>query len=472
MLAQSAIERLSQKTRGTVIEPDDDGYDAARAVYNAMIDRHPRLLVRVGNVDDIIGAIGFAREHELPLAVRGGGHNGAGLGSCDDGIVIDLGELREIRVDPESRQVSVGGGCIWNEVDRATHEHGVAVPCGIISSTGVGGLTLGGGIGHLARQYGLTIDSLLGVDMVLADGSRVSASEDEHADLFWAVRGGGGNFGIVTRFVFRLHPVSDVFGGPVFWSLDSAADVLRWYREFIPRAPEALNGFFAFLSVPPGPPFPEALHGRKVCGIVWCYNGSEAEARDALAPMRELGEPLLDGLQSMPYPALQSAFDPLYPAGHQWYWRGDFFREIGDEAIAAHVKHGGALPTPLSTMHLYPVDGAVRRVDSDATAFSYRDVTWSGVIVGVDPDPAGADAIRRWTIDYWDALHPYSAGGAYVNFMMEEGDRRVQATYQGNHARLVEIKRRYDPSNLFRINQNIRPGPVARPVAPVSTSTA
>ncbi len=457
MIVHSDIQYLQNKLQGTVIEPGDTDYDTARQVYNAMIDRHPRMIVRCKSVDDVVTGIEFSREHALGLAVRGGGHNGAGLGTCDDGLVIDLSGLNEVSVDPDARKVFVGGGCTWGDVDRATHAHGLASPSGIISSTGVGGLTLGGGIGHLSRKYGLAIDNLLAVDMVLADGRRVHASEDEHDDLFWAVRGGGGNFGIVTRFLFRSHPQRNVVAGPVFWPVERAADVLRWYRDFLPRAPEDLNGFFAFLTVPPAPPFPEEMHGRTVCGIVWCHCGTEEEATAALEPMQELGEPLLNGVQSMPYPDLQSVFDPLYPSGLQWYWHGEFFRELNDKSIEEHVKYGSELPSPLSTMHLYPVDGAVHRIEADATAFSYRDVTWSGVIVGVDPDPGAVGRIRDWTTAYGEALHPYSAGGAYVNFMMEEGDRRVRATYQDNYARLVAVKQRYDPENVFRINQNIRP---------------
>ena len=459
MLDERVVKDLRRKSRGAVIEPDDAAYASARRVFNAMIDRHPRLIVRAADADDVVRAVTFARDHEIAIAVRGGGHNGAGLGTCDGGLLLDLGDLDEVVVDAEACEASVGGGCTWSEVDRATHAHGLATPSGVISSTGVGGLTLGGGIGHLTRRFGLAIDNLLGVDLVLADGRRVHASADEHADLFWAVRGGGGNFGVVTRFVFRLHRLSEVVAGPVLWPLDRIGEVLRWYRDFLPNAPEALNGFFAVLSVPPAPPFPEPLHGRTVCGVVWCHTGAEEEAGNDLAPMRALGEPLFDGVHPMPYPALQSAFDPLYPPGHQWYWHGEFFREIDDASIAVHERFARELPTPLSTMHLYPVDGASHRASADATAFGFRDATWSGVVVGVDPDPAGADALRRWTTDYGAALRPSSAGGAYVNFMMEEGERRVRATYRDNYARLAEIKRRYDPTNLFRINQNIRPAP-------------
>lgn len=458
MLTQSSLERLRTKLHGKAIEHTDSEYESARRVYNAMIDRHPKLIVVCSTVEDVIQAVKFAYEEELVVAVRCGGHNGAGLGTCDDGLVIDLGGLKDIQVDATAMTVSVGGGCTWSEVDQATHIHGLATPSGIISSTGVGGLTLGGGIGHLSRKFGLAIDNLLSVDMVLADSSQVIASDTENPDLFWAIRGGGGNFGIVTRFTFRLNKVKDVVAGPVLWPMERAAEVLRWYREFLPRAPEDLNGFFAFLKVPSVDAFPEALHDQTVCGVVFCHCGTAREADNDLASMyKTLGDPLLDGLQKIPFPDLQSMFDPFYPSGHQWYWHGDFFTEISDEAIEIHVKHGRQLPTSNSTMHLYPVDGAVHRVASDSTAFSYRDATYSGVIVGVHPEPEGAEMISQWTKDYGQALQPFSTGGAYVNFMMEEGDKRVKATYRDNYPRLVQIKKKYDPDNFFRINQNIKP---------------
>jgi hypothetical protein len=442
---------------GELIGPEDPGYDEARAVYNAMIDRRPALIARCASPDDVAAAVNFARRHEVLVAVRGGGHNGGGLGTVDDGVVIDLGLMRGITVDADRRTVRVEGGATWGEVDRATGEAGLATPSGIISTTGVGGLTLGGGIGHLARRYGLSIDNLLGAELVLADGTRARASVQENPDLFWAIRGGGGNFGVVTAFEFQLHPVSTVVAGPTFWPIDQAGEVLRAYREFLPAADRDLNGFFAFTSVPPAPPFPEELHGTPVAAIVWCHLGSEERALAAIKPMTEVGTPLLHGPHALPFPALQGFFDPLYPKGHQWYWRADFVRTLSDPAIAAHEEWGPKMPSGQSTMHLYPIDGAVHDVAEDATPFSYRDATWAEVIVGVDPDPANAEAVTAWTKGYWDATHPYSAGGAYVNFMMDEGQERVRATYRGNYERLTEIKAAYDGDNLFRVNQNIRP---------------
>jgi FAD/FMN-containing dehydrogenase len=442
---------------GQLIGPDDAGYDEARAVYNAMIDRRPALIARCTTSEDVATTISFARRHDLLLAVRGGGHNGAGLGVCDDGVVLDLSRLDTIEVDAAGATVRVGGGCTWGAVDAATHQAGLAVPSGIISSTGVGGLTLGGGIGYLSRRFGLTIDNLLEADVVLADGTRARASADENPDLFWALRGGGGNFGVVTSFRFRAHPVSNVLAGPTFWPLEQTAEVMRFYREFMPSAPRELGGFFALMTVPPADFLPAELHMRKVCGVMWCYTGDEAAAADAFAPALEVGTPLLHGVGPMPFPALQSMFDGLYSPGLQWYWRADFVSELPDAAIAQHAAFGERLPTLHSSMHMYPIDGAVHEVGTGDTPFSYRDATFAEVIIGVDPDPANATAIRDWTVDYWEATHPYSAGGAYVNFMMDEGEGRVRASYRDNYDRLAAAKHAYDPVNVFRVNQNIRP---------------
>jgi len=458
VLDQATIEEFKASARGELIGPDDEAYEAARKVYNGMIDKCPRLIERCADVADVIGAVNFARENDLLLAIRGGGHNGGGLGVCDDGLVIDLSAMQGVRVDPKARTVRVEGGCTWGKVDHATHAFGLVTPSGIISTTGVGGLTLGGGIGHLTRKYGLAIDNLLEVDMVLADGRFATANADENEDLFWAVRGGGGNFGVVTSFLFEAHPLSTVYAGPMLWYMEQAEEVMRWYRDFIEQAAEDINGFFAFLVVPPGPPFPEHLHGKTMCGIVWCYTGSMDEAEAAFRPIRqELGPPALDLVGPLPYPMLQGMFDALYPPGHQWYWRADFVNELSDEAIRLHLRYGSEIPTMQSTMHLYPVNGAAHRVGPHDTAFSYRDATWAEVIVGVDPDPANNERITSWTKEYWEALHPYSGGGAYVNFMMDEGQERVRATYRDNYERLAQIKNKYDPNNLFRVNQNIKP---------------
>jgi FAD/FMN-containing dehydrogenase len=455
-----SFEELRASVRGDIIQPGDPSYESVRKVYNGMIDKRPALIVRCADVADVIAAVNYARTNNVLTAIRGGGHNGGGLGTCDDGLMIDLSAMKSIRVDPSARTADVAPGCVWADVDHATYPFGLAVPCGFISSTGVGGLTLGGGIGYLTREYGLTIDNLLSADVVLADGSFVTADAQTNADLFWALRGGGGNFGVVTSFRFRLQPVKDVYAGPTFWPLEQTTEVMKAYREFILGAPEYVNGFFAFLTIPPSPMFPEHLHLKKVCGIMWVCTGPSSRAEEATRPMRSVGKPLLDHQGEMPLPVVNSLFDALYPPGLQWYWRADFVKELSDEAIERHVRHGSALPTMHSTMHLYAIDGAAQRVGKSDTAFSYRDANWAEVIVGVDPDPANSTKIAKWCKEYFDALHPYSAGGAYVNFMMEEGQERVQASFRDNYDRLARIKSKYDPTNLFRVNQNIRPAAV------------
>jgi FAD/FMN-containing dehydrogenase len=456
MMNDDAIAAFRASLRGELIEPGDASYEEARKVYNRMIERRPRLIVRCADVADVMAAVKFGREQKVLVAIRCGGHNAGGLGVCDDGLVIDLSRMNYVRVDPKKKTVQVGGGALWRDVDHATHAFGLAVPSGIISTTGVAGLTLGGGLGYLARRYGLTIDNLLAVEMVLADGRFVTASAKENSDLFWAVRGGGGNFGVVTSFLFKGQPVHTVYGGPMFWPLEDAAEMMRWYRDFIVKAPDDVYGFFAFHTIPPVAPFPERFHLKKMCGIVWCYTGPIKKAEKVFKPIRKKAA-AIDLVGPIPHPALQSLFDGLYPPGMQWYWKADFVRTLPDEAIAQHVKYAATLPTLQSTMHLYPINGAAGRVKRGATAWWHRDANWTEVIVGVDPDPAKKEEISAWAKEYWSALHPYSAGGAYINFMMDEGEERIRATYGKNYKRLAKIKRRYDPGNLFRVNQNIRP---------------
>ncbi len=451
------LKPLETAVRGTLITPESAAYESARRVYNGIIDRHPKLIVQCSDVADVISSIRFGRDNDMRIAIRGGGHNAAGLGVCDDGLVIDLSSMHDVHLDPAERTARAGGGAIWSQVDHATHALGLAVPSGIISTTGVAGLTLGGGLGHLTRKYGLTIDSLLEAHVVLADGSFVKANTNENSDLFWALRGGGGNFGVVTSFLFRMHPVSIVIGGPTLWAIEDAEQVMKRYREFLPQAPEDVNGFFAFLHIPSAPMFPEHLHNRAACGVVWCYTGPHDNAEAALAPMRSFGRPIFDHVGPVPFPVLQSVFDPLYPPGLNWYWKADFLNELTDQAISRQVEHASRLPTTHSTTHFYPVDGAVHRIPKAATAFSFRDATWSQVIVGVDPGAANIGRITKWAREYFDAVHPFAAGGAYVNFMMEEGQERVLATYRDNYERLAEIKARYDPDNVFNVNQNITP---------------
>jgi FAD/FMN-containing dehydrogenase len=449
------LEDFTHQLRGELIRPTDSNYNETRKVYNGMIDKHPGLFVMCVDVADVMAAVNFGRDNNILVAVRGGGHNGGGLGLCDGGLVIDLSGLKFIRVDTANNTVRVGGGNLWGEVDHATHPFGLAVPAGIISTTGVGGLTLGGGVGHLSRKYGLTIDNLLEADMVLADGSFVTVNTNQNTDLFWAIRGGGGNFGVVTSFKFQAHPVKTVIGGPTLWPIEKTEEIMEWYHDFITNAPDELNGFIATMVIP-GAPFPEHLHNKKFCGIVWCYVGDPAQFEDLFKPVRAL-HPLFEHVGEMPYPAIQSLFDGLLPHGLQWYWRADFFKELGPEVRAKHLKFGSSIPTLLSQMHLYPISGAASRVGPEYTPWAYRNAAYAGVIVGVDPNPKNADKITNWCKDYWQALHPYSSGGAYSNFLMDEGQERVKTSYKYNYDRLVKIKKIYDSDNLFRVNQNIKP---------------
>jgi len=449
------IETFALQLRGNIVMPSDADYNETRKVYNGMIDKHPGLFAMCVDVADVIASVNFGRENNLLIAVRGGGHNGGGLGLCNDGLVIDLSGIKFVRIDTSNNTVRVGGGNLWGEVDHATHPFGLAVPAGIISSTGVGGLTLGGGVGHLSRKYGLTIDNLLEADMVLADGSFVTVNKDQYSDLYWAIRGGGGNFGIVTSFKFQAHPVKTVIGGPTLWPVEKTEEIMEWYHNFIQDAPDDLNGFIATMVIP-GAPFPEQLHNKKFCGIVWCYTGSQKQFDLILKQIVAL-DPIFQHVGEMPYPSIQTLFDGLFPHGLQWYWRADFFNELGPEVRAQHLKYGSKIPTPLSQMHLYPISGAASRVGLEDTPWAYRDANYAGVIVGVDPDPTNANKITEWCKDYWEALHPYSSGGAYSNFMMDEGQERVKTSYKHNYNRLTKIKGKYDPANFFSVNQNIKP---------------
>lgn len=457
MVAATTFGELAGSLRGQLIRPSDAGYDDARRVFNGMIDRRPTAIVRCADVADVISCVNLARDEGLLLSIRGGGHNVAGFATNDGGLVIDLSLMRGTRVDPERRAVRAGAGCTWGDLDHATHAFGLATPGGAISTTGIAGLTLGGGIGHLTRPFGLVSDNLLSADVVTADGQFVIASETENPDLFWALRGGGGNFGVVTSFEYRLHPVSTVYAGPILWSLDKAAEVMKFYGEFITGAPEELNGIFAFLVVEPEPPFPEHLHGQNVCGAVLCYVGPMENAEEVVRPLAEFAEPELVGLGPMPYPVLQTVFDAVSPSGLHNYWKADFVTELTDEVISAHVEHGPRVPNIFSGAVIFSVGGAAQRVGSDDTAFSYREANFSHIIYAADRDPSAIEAETRWVRAYWEALHPHSAGGAYVNFLGDEGDARVAASYRDNYARLARVKRRYDPDNLFRMNQNIKP---------------
>lgn len=454
-IASDTIKTFASELKGSLVFPSDSNYDDTRKVYNAMIDKRPGLFAICETAEDVITSVNFGRENNLLIAIRGGGHNGGGLGLCDDGLVIDLSGIKFVEVDTENNTVKVGGGNIWNEVDTATHEHGLAIPSGMVSTTGVGGLTLGGGVGYLTRKYGLTIDSLLEAEMVLADGTLVTVNATKNKNLFWAIRGGGSNFGIVTSFTFQAHPVKMVIGGPTLWPIERVEEIMAWYDTFIHEVSENLNGFIATMVIPESP-FPEHLHNKKFCGIVWCYVGNPDTFDDLFKPVLDMS-PVFAHVGEMPYPALQSMFDGLLPPGLHWYWRADFFNELGPEVRAEHLKFGSSIPTPLSQMHLYPLSGAASRVGAEDTPWGYRDAKYAGVYIGVASEAKNATKITEWCKGYQEALHPYSAGGAYSNFMMEEGQERIKASYKHNYDRLLRIKNRYDSKNLFRVNQNIIP---------------
>jgi FAD/FMN-containing dehydrogenase len=458
-MAQPTIDQLREQVRAAVITEEDPGYDDARAVHNGMFDRRPRVIVRAEQVADVIATVGFARDSGLELSVRGGGHSAPGFGSNDGGVVLDLGPMRHVHVDPRTRTARAGGGTTWGDFNYATHAFGLATTGGIISTTGVGGLTLGGGIGYLTRGYGLSIDNLLSADVVTADGQVRRASANDEPDLFWALRGGGGNFGVVTSLEFQLHPVDDVYVGIFFYELEHAATLLRFYRDFIKDAPEAYGGFPAFQVAPPLPFIPAERHGDTFCIAVVHWSGPLEEGEQALKPFRDLAPVVAEMVGPMPYPALNSAFDGLFPKGIRSYWKGNFVTELTDAAIAAHVEHGSKVPEVSSTMHLYPINGAAHRVGAGDTAFAYRDANFATVIVCAWPDAANDVERIQWVRDYYAATAPHSEAGGYVNFMADDDQARVQDNYGGNYERLARIKRTYDPDNLFHLNQNIVPAP-------------
>jgi FAD/FMN-containing dehydrogenase len=456
-MSKPTIDQLRDRVRGTVISSENEGYEEARKVYNAMIDRRPHVIVRCANAGDVMAAVDFARENGLDLAVRGGSHSVPGFGTCEAGVVVDLSAMRAVRVDPVSQTARAEGGATWGDFNAATYPFGLATTGGIISTTGVGGLTLGGGIGYLSRGLGLSCDNLISADVVTADGQLCIASEKEHEGLFWALRGGSGNFGVVTSFEFRLSPVKDIYGGPIFYELDRAGDVLRFFREFIVDAPEQLGAFPAFQIAPPLPFIPENRHGEPFIAIVACWSGPLDEGERALQPFRDVAPIVAQHIGPMPYPALNSAFDGLVPPGLQHYWKANFNTQLTDAAIEAHVQHGPKVPAVNSTMHIYPINGACHRVAPDATAFAYRDASFATVIAGMWPDPAHNQANIQWVRDYYEATAPHSEQGGYINFMADDDQDRIKANYKGNYERLVKIKREYDPNNLFHLNQNIAP---------------
>lgn len=456
-MGKPTIDDLREQVRGDVVTQGDAGYDDARTVYNAMVNKRPLVVVRPQGTDDVTAAVGFARDSELDLSIRGGGHSVPGFGTNDDGVVIDLSSMRGVRVDPKTKTARAEGGATWGDFNDATHEFGLATTGGIISTTGVGGLTLGGGIGYLARGFGLSCDNLISADVVTADGALLTASDKQNEDLFWALRGGGGNFGVVTSLEFRLHPVKDIYGGPMFFELEYAADIIKFFGEFIANAPEPLGGFPAFQIAPPLPFIPEDRHGDTFCAVVACWAGPIEEGEGAIKPLREVAPVVAEHVGPMPYPELNSAFDGLVPPGLQHYWKANFVRELTDDVIQAHIEHGATMPTVNSTVHIYPINGACHRVGPDETAFGHRDASFAPVIAGVWPDAADNDKNIKWVRDYYEATAPYSEPGGYVNFAADDDQGRVSANYGANYRKLVEVKQKYDPGNLFHMNQNIDP---------------
>lgn len=448
-------QELEKRLRGEIVRPGDPAYDETRKVYNGMHDRRPALIVLAAGVADIIDTVRFAREHDLPLAVRGGGHSAPGFGTCEGGLVLDLRRMRGIRVDPGLRTVRAEGGCTLGDVNHATYAFGLATPFGIASTTGIAGLTLGGGIGYLTRRCGLSCDNLLSADVVTAEGAFVTCSAEREEDLFWAIRGGGGNFGVVTSFEFRLHPVADILGGPIFFPLDGA--VVSAYRDFILDAPEELGALFAFTMAAPLPFLPEKWHGKPVSAVIACWSGATEDGDKVLAPVKTWGEVIGSYVDRMPNPVLNSMFDALLPPGLQHYWKGNFARDLPDDAIEAHLEHAPTVPCIETGTFLYPMNGACQRVPPDETAFAYRAAVFATVIGGAWPNPADNEQNMRWVREYDEALQPYSEGGGYVNFMASEDQDRVRVNYGDNYERLAGIKARYDPTNFFRLNHNIEP---------------
>ncbi|HXG94533.1 MAG TPA: FAD-binding oxidoreductase [Blastocatellia bacterium] len=454
-LDEKSISEFKTNLRGELIRPRDDGYDEARKVYNAMIDRRPAMIARCANVADAISAVNFARRNNLLVAIRGGGHSVPGFGTCDDGLVIDLSRMRGIRVDPARRTVRAEGGCTWGDLNHAAHAFGLATTGGVVSTTGIAGLTLGGGMGYLMRQCGLSCDNLVSADVVTADGRFVTCSEDKEQDLFWAIRGGGGNFGVVTSFEYRLHPVKEIYGGPTFFPLDG--HVLRGFQDWILNAPEQMGALFAMTLAPPLPFIPDEWHGKPVSAVIACWNGSPAEGEELLKPTRQWAEVVGSFVGPMPYPVINTLFDELVPAGLQNYWKTNFTRAISDDAVEAHLDNAARTPCVQSGAFIYPFDGAIHRAAADETAFAYRDANFCTLIAGAWPDAADNERNTKWVRDYYEALRPYSEEGGYVNFMTDDDQSRIRDNYQQNYDRLVEVKKRYDPANLFRMNQNIEP---------------
>jgi FAD/FMN-containing dehydrogenase len=454
MVNQSAIEEFKASLRGTLLQPADPDYDQARKVWNGMIDKRPALIARCAGVPDVMQSVNFARAHNLIVAVRGGGHNVGGNAVCDGGLTIDLSPMKSVRVDPARRLARAEAGLTWREFDRETQAFGLATTGGQISATGIAGLTLGGGWGYLARRYGLSCDNLQSADVVTANGQFLTVSAAENADLFFGVRGGGGNFGVVTSFEYRLHPVSTVLSGIIAYPFQKAREVLKLFRDLTSAAPDELASGVVLISLPDGTP---------VAGIVLCYSGPLTEGERLLKPLRAFGPPLIDQIGPIPYTAAQQLIDGFYPPGLQNYWKSSFLKNISDEAIDTMVNFCSRRPSPMCHGLIeHQLGGAVSRADRDATAFAHRDVEYSFMALGVCSTPLEVENCAQWAREFWGAMQPSSTGAVYVNYLgreADEGPGRIKAAYGSEkYARLVALKNRYDPSNLFRLNQNIKPG--------------
>ncbi|UKA60089.1 FAD-binding oxidoreductase [Arthrobacter sp. FW306-2-2C-D06B] len=453
----TALDGLREQLRGQLVTPRDPDYDSARAVYNGMIDKRPAGVVRVAQVADVIASVNFARDNSLPLAIRGGGHSAPGFGTWDDALVIDFVNRTGVRVDPEAGTARAEAGTTWADFNHATHAFGLATTGGIVGSTGIAGLTLGGGIGYLARKHGLSCDNLISADVVTADGKFLTASETRNEDLFWALRGGGGNFGVVTSLEYKLHPVDMVHAAIIIYGMEHAETVAKFYRDYIDTAPEEFGAFVGFHQGPPVPFLPEEWHGKPVCVVIGMWTGDPAEGAARWQPFLDVAPVAGSLVGPMPYPALNSAFDPLLPKGMQAYWKADFLSELNDGAIAAHLEYGSKVPSVQTSVHVYPIDGAVQRVGQKDTAFVNRGVKFSPVIACMWNDPADNEANIDWVRSYAAALRPHSSPGGYIGFMDGDDQGRIRENYGVNYERLQAIKGKYDPGNLFHVNQNIKP---------------
>jgi FAD/FMN-containing dehydrogenase len=455
------IEQLSPHFTGALLQQGDSGYDDARRVWNGMYDRRPAVIARCTSVEDVVAAVNFARDSGLPLAVRGGGHSAVGYGVCDDGLVIDLAEMNQVDVNPETRIVRAGGGTTWGQFDAATQEHGLAVTGGRFSTTGIAGLTLGSGSGWLERKCGLTSDSLVAAEVVTADGSVVRCSRDDNAELFWGLRGGGGNFGVVTMFEFRAHQIGPIiYGGMLACLPDKAGEILAFMRDYMADAPEDLGSGVAFVSAPPEPFVPPEMHFKPITGVILCWSGSPEEGEKVIAPIREVAQPVMDMVGPMPYAALQGMLDGGGPKGIRAYMKAEFMPELTDDAIAELVQHGSDRPSPTTQLLLEPLGGAIAKVSDDDSALGRRDVPWCyhALAMWMEPDQETEDTHRAWAAELSEGMRLHTTPGGYLNYTSDQGEQRVRETFgPEKYARLVALKDRYDPSNLFRLNQNIKP---------------